>query len=91
MLTPSANLHRSSLPKLGAIVTMPGLAALSGYTLPMRRGYCRPSFRRFIVESFPLNDSADSRYSCGIHTVTVRALDNGEARRVAGHWCEEAC
>ncbi len=78
MLTPAANIHRSRLPALGAIVTVQLTAAPVNFR-----------WRRFIVESFPLCDSADSRYSWGIHTVNLRALDNGEARRVSGHWCVE--
>ena len=37
-----------------------------------------------IVESFPLTDSPDYRYSIGIHTVNVRFLDNQERRRCSG-------
>ena len=85
MLTPSANIHHSKLPSLGSIVTMPGLGWV---TRPKPRNG-RYTFRRFIVESFPLCDSADSRYSRGIHTVNVRSLDDGRLFNVAGHWCEE--
>jgi hypothetical protein len=78
MLTPRANVHRSKLPAPGAIVEV-----------RLRRPLPRQRYRRWIVESYPLSDSPDQRYSRGIHTVTLRALDNGERRRIAGHWCEE--
>lgn len=45
--------------------------------------------RKAIVESYPLTDAADPRYSRGIHTCTVRFLDNGARRRVSGFWCWE--
>lgn len=46
--------------------------------------------RRCIVESYPLTDSPDYRYSIGVHTVTVRFLDNGERRRISGFYFAEA-
>lgn len=64
------NTHRSVLPALGAIGCLPSLVGP----------------RRCIVESFPLSDAADQRYSRGIHTCVVRFLDNGERRRVSGFW-----
>lgn len=89
MTTPRANVHHSDLPRPGAIVTMPGLMDLAGYAMPPRRGGCYPRPRRFIVEAYPLHDGADMRWTRGIHRAYVRALDNGEVRLVAGHWCEE--
>lgn len=85
MLTPRANIHHSTLPRLGAIVTLPGLH----WTTKFRPRNGRYTFRRFIVEAFPLCDSADARYSWGIHCVYLRALDNGARVKVAGHWCQE--
>lgn len=78
MLTHAANVHRSKLPALGAIVIV--------RTRPLGPGR---RFRRFMVEAFNLNDSADPRYSCGIHLAHIRALDNGQRFTVAGHFCEE--
>ena len=78
MLTSIANCHRYPLPKPGAIVIVK--------TRPLFPGN---RFRRFIVESFPLSDSADQRYSRGIHTANIKALDNGERFKVSGHWLEE--
>ncbi len=80
MLTRVANCHHSKLPRPGAIVTV-RIQPL-GNTWETR-------YRKWIVESYPLSDAADQRYSRGIHTVTLRALDNGERRRVAGHWCHD--
>lgn len=77
MLTPIGNYHHSKLPSLGAIVIV-----RTRDLAPK----CR--WRRWIVESFPLTDSPDPRYSVGIHTVVLRALDNGCRLRVAGHFCE---
>lgn len=84
MLTPIANRHRYPLPKPGAIVVV----NMHRGRLPF--GY---RLRKFIVESYPLADGAflpgaRRPMSLGIHTVTLRALDNGERRRVSGHWCE---
>lgn len=78
MLTARANVHRSKLPRLGAVVVV--------RIRPLAPGH---RYRRFIVESFPLTDAADPRFSRGIHTCTLRALDNSERCKVAGHWCEE--
>jgi hypothetical protein len=39
------------------------------------------------MESLPLSDAADQRYSRGIHTVTIRALDTGERRKPGVCWC----
>ncbi len=78
MLTPIGNVHHSKLPRLGEIGTIHGL----------ERWFINPR-RRCIVESFPLTDSADPRYSRGVHTVTVRFLDNGERRRVSGFYFDD--
>jgi hypothetical protein len=78
MLTARANVHRSKLPRPGALVIV--------RMRPLAPGH---RYRRFIVESFPLTDAADPRYARGIHTCTLRALDNGARYRIAGHWCEE--
>lgn len=78
MLTRITNIHRHKLPRPGAIVRLVGLE---------RNGYSPK--QRWQVESFPLTDAADPRYSRGIHTVTLRALSNGRRVRVSGIWCEE--
>jgi len=77
MLTPIANTHHSKLPNLGEIVVVKISEIAPGYR-----------YRKFIVESFPLSDSPDQRYSRGIHTVNLKALDNGERVRVSGFYCE---
>ena len=69
------NYHHSKLPKPGELGTIRGLSTVNPR-------------RRCIVESFPLTDSPDYRYSLGIHTVTVRFLDNGERRRFSGFYFE---
>ena len=69
------NLHHSKLPKLGTIGRINGLS-----TVDPRR--------RCIVIAYPLTDSADYRFSVGIHTVFVRFFDNGEIRRFSGLWFE---
>lgn len=80
MLTPIANCHHSKLPPPGAIVTLPGLA----------RNGINPRWR-WIVESYPLSDAADQRYSRGIHTVNLRCLTHPKiVKRVSGFWCEPA-
>lgn len=83
MLTSIANIHHSRLPKLGAVVRLPGLS----------RNGIDPKWR-WIVESFPLSDAADQRYCRGIHTVNLRcltfpAITRERPKRVSGFWCEE--
>lgn len=79
MLTAIANIHHSKLPRPGAIVNLRGLE---------RNG--RDPRWRWIVESYPLNDAADQRYSRGIHTVSLRCLTYPKIRaRVSGFWCVE--
>ena len=70
------NIHRSKLPRPGAIGHIAGL-----HTVNPRR--------KCIVSHFPLCDSADYHYSIGIHSVWVRFLDNGELARFSGFWFEE--
>lgn len=70
------NIHCSKLPPPGAVGRIVGLS-----TVDPRR--------RCIVSHYPLCDSADYRYSIGIHTVWVRFLDNGELARFSGFWFEE--
>lgn len=81
------NFHHSVLPKPGEIGR-----------IDMRRGrqrdwdlddgLCR---RKCIVSHYALTDSADYRFSIGIHTVWVRFLDNGEVRRFSGFWFVGEC
>lgn len=71
------NTHRTRLPQPGAIGRIVGLS-----TVDPRR--------RCIVSHYSLTDSADYRYSRGIHTAFVRFLDNGEVRRFAWQWFVEA-
>jgi hypothetical protein len=88
MPTPIANVHRHTMPAPGAIVVIPALGL--GWRRSGRRAFCGQVLRRFIVESYPLSDAADQRYSRGIHTCNVRALDDGRRyHTVAGHWCQE--
>jgi len=67
------NTHRSKLPKPGEIGYIVGLSTVN-------------SHRKCIVSHYPLCDSADYRYSVGIHTVWVRFLDDGELARFSGCW-----
>lgn len=77
MLKPERqNIHRSKLPPPGAIGHIVGLR-----TVDPRR--------KCIVSHYPLCDSADYRYSIGLHTVWVRFLDNSEVARFSGFWFEE--
>jgi hypothetical protein len=69
------NTHHSKLPRPGAIVTVRNRPLG-----PNRR------WRKFIVESYPLRDDS---YSLGIHTCIIRALDNNQRFRVAGHYCHD--
>lgn len=69
------NLHRSKLPKPGAAGRIVGLSTVNPR-------------RKCIVVAYPLCDSADYRFSVGIHTVFVRFLDNGEMARFSGIWFE---
>ena len=78
MLTPIANTHKSRLPKPGAIVRVIGLEC---------KGYSPK--RRWIVESYPLSDAADQRYSRGIHTVRLKSLDGQSTTKISGFYCDE--
>ncbi len=71
------NIHWSKLPKPGEIGHIVGLRTVD-------------SRRKCIVSHYLLCDSADYRYSVGIHTVWVRFLDNGEFVRFSGFWFWEA-
>ncbi len=70
------NYHRSKLPPLGAVGHIVGLSTVNPR-------------RKCIVSHYPLCDSADYRYSIGVHTVWVRFLDNNELARFSGIWFEE--
>lgn len=69
------NVHRSKLPLPGAVGHIVGLSTANPR-------------RKCIVSHYPLTDSADYRFSIGIHTVFVRFLDNGEIARFSGFWFE---
>lgn len=68
------NYHHSKMPDVGTI----GRIQLDQHKQ-----------RKCIVSHYPLTDSADYRFSIGIHTVFVRFLDNGEIARFSGFWFEE--
>ena len=82
MLTPIANVHRSKLPQPGEIV----------YLIRGQDRWGAPVFlygrrERFIVESYPLTNAADPRYSRGIHLVWLRSLRDGHEAYVSGFYC----
>ena len=79
MLTPIANIHHSKLPGPGTIGRVVGLCTVN------------PK-RRCIVESYRLNDNPQWRgrfYSLGIHTCTVRFLDNSQRKHIAWQYFQE--
>lgn len=79
MLTQKSNIHHSKLPAIGAIVEV--------HTRALQPGH---RYARYIVEAYNLCDSADFRYSHGIHLVHIALLANRNERHiVSGHWCEE--
>ena len=69
------NIHHSKLPLPGTIGHIVGLSTVNPR-------------RKCIVSHYPLCDSADHRFSIGIHTVFVRFLDTGEIIRFSGFWFE---
>lgn len=69
------NIHHSKLPKPGTVGYIVGLSAVD-------------TRRKCIVIAYPLTDSADYRFSVGIHTLFVRFLDNNEIQRLSGFWFE---
>lgn len=73
------NTHHSKMPRPGSIGRLAG--QLFGRTLGTV-----DTRRRCIVESYPLTDSPDCRYSRGIHTCTVRFLDDGQRMRLSAFW-----
>ena len=70
------NFHHSKLPKPGSVGHIVGLTTVDPKRL------C-------VVSHYPLTDSADYRFSIGIHTAFVRFLDNNEIRRFSGIWFQE--
>lgn len=75
LLCQRQNVHHSKLPRPGAVGHIVGLS-----TVDPRR--------KCIVSHYPLCDSADYRFSIGIHTIFVRFLDNSEIARFSGVWFE---
>lgn len=69
------NIHHSKLPKPGTIGHIVGLRTDNNH-------------RKCIVVAYPLTDSADYRFSIGIHTIFVRFLHNGEIHRFSAVWFE---
>jgi len=82
MLTPIANIHRSKLPAPGEIVYLS-----DGFDRFGDRRYWNGRRQRWIVESYGLNDSADPRYSRGIHCCRVRHLGTGVQQTISGVFC----
>jgi hypothetical protein len=73
MLSTRTNFHHSKLPKIGSVVRIPVLI-------------CNPNpKRKYRATAYPLSDNAGGY---GIHTVFLKALDNGQEIRVSGHYCE---
>lgn len=68
------NIHRSKLPKPGAIGYIVGLSTINPR-------------RKCIISHYPLCDNV-APYSIGIHTMFVRFLDNSEVARFSGAWFE---
>jgi hypothetical protein len=73
------NFHHSQLPQPGEIGYI--IIGYERFGSPRYHGGRR---RKCIVESFPLTDSPDYRYSIGIHTVIVRFLGSQERARYSG-------
>ena len=67
------NVHHSKMPKTGAIGYIVGLSTVNAQ-------------RKCIVSAYPLTDSADYRFSVGIHTLFVRFLDDGTTKRFSSTW-----
>lgn len=84
MLSPVANVHHSVLPKLGEI----------GHVILRRNRFGDHEYllgkrkEKWQVVAFPLSDSADQRYSRGIHTVYVQSLNHGIIKKVSGFYFE---
>jgi len=70
------NVHRSKIPKLGAVGHITGLSAVNPR-------------RKCIVIAYPLCDNVQP-YSIGIHTCWIRFLDNGDIQRFSAIWFQEA-
>lgn len=83
MLSSLANVHHSILPKLGEI----------GYVVIRRNRFGDNEYllgrkEKWQVVAFPLSDSADQRYSRGIHMVYVQSLNHGIIKQVSGFYFE---
>ncbi|GAB4528584.1 MAG: hypothetical protein OHK0046_47600 [Anaerolineae bacterium] len=77
MLTTRGNFHHSKLPRLGAV----------GHIIGLPHHY--DPRRTCMVMAYPLCDSADYRYSYGIHRIQIRFLDNGQEVWLSAIWFEE--
>lgn len=80
MLTTIANVHRSKLPKPGAVGYL-----VNGHDRYRGPRYFKGERTKFIVESFPLCDNVFP-YSHGIHTVNVRRLRDGARFKFSGFY-----
>jgi hypothetical protein len=67
------NVHHSKMPKAGTIGYIVGLSTVN-------------ALRKCIVTAYPLTDSADYRFSVGIHTLFVCFLDDRTTERFSGTW-----
>lgn len=81
MLATKANIHRSKLPAPGAVGYLTGGRNRLGEVL-----YLHGRRERVIAESFNVTDSADPRYSRGIHLATFRYLGRGDRVTVSGFY-----
>ncbi len=90
MLTTATKFHHNVLPEIGEIGRLvigwdrwgKPCQAVGGFP-----GGRRPA--RVIVEAYPLTDSADVRYSWGVHTAFFKRLSDGRTFRASGFWFEK--
>ncbi len=85
MLTSVNNIHRHTLPKLGAIGRL--IMRRDPWTGKPSR-YVQDRGEHFIVEAFPLSD-APSAHSRGIHTAYFRSLADGVVVKASGFYFDE--
>lgn len=85
MLTSRANVHRSKLPKIGAIGKL-----IMGYNRWNEPKYYKDIKSRWVVIGYNVCDSANYRYSHGIHLAYFQSLEYPEMIvELSGFYFEE--
>ncbi len=72
------NTHKTQIPAPGQIGYL-----TAGYDTYLGPLYYQGKRQRYQITAYPLTDSADPRYSIGIHTIHARRLADGETIQIS--------